>query len=90
MNPAARADAIWQAARDAAEVILRIPCRAGEKPAELFLKRVPKTGPRGFRMGSRGHSWTEEPIHRVLIEQDFLVLRGFSWHWPVVSWASMP
>jgi len=19
-----------------------------------------------------------------------LVLRGFSWHWPVVSWASMP
>ena len=73
MSPAAEADAIWQAARNAADVVVKLPGRAGTKPIELFLQRVPRTTPHGFRMGSRGQSSDEEPIHRVVIERDFFL-----------------
>ncbi|MBM4023521.1 MAG: formylglycine-generating enzyme family protein, partial [Planctomycetes bacterium] len=68
------AAAIWAAAREAADVIVNLPALAGGgAPIELFLRHVPATGPRGFRMGARGEFADEEPIHRVVIDHDFFL-----------------
>jgi formylglycine-generating enzyme required for sulfatase activity len=63
---------VWQAARDAADAIVELPpLRTGGAPVELFLRLVEGSGSAGFRMGSRGQFDDEEPIHRVVIEDDF-------------------
>jgi formylglycine-generating enzyme required for sulfatase activity len=56
---------VWnQAARDA-DLTLALP---GGVP--MFFRRIP-TG--RFRMGARGESFDEEPIHRVIVSQEFFL-----------------
>ncbi|NBV46475.1 MAG: hypothetical protein EBR86_12775, partial [Planctomycetia bacterium] len=63
---------VWQAARDAADAIVALPpLHGGGEPLELFLRRVEASGSAGFRMGSRGNDFDEEPTHRVVIADDF-------------------
>ena len=63
---------VWQAARDAADAIVALPpLGGGGAPVELFLRLVEGSGSAGFRMGSRGNDFDEEPTHRVVIADDF-------------------
>ena len=65
-------DVLWAAARAAADVVVALPGPGADGQAmEMFLRKIPGTGPEGFRMGSRGGHQDEEPIHRVAIETDF-------------------
>ena len=77
MNDQAEGDragsaAVWAAARAAADVIVALPGTGADgQPVEMFFRRVAATGPEGFRMGSRNRNPDEEPIQRVVIEEDF-------------------
>ncbi|MEN9667083.1 MAG: hypothetical protein RLZZ326_3446 [Planctomycetota bacterium] len=65
-------DAAWAAARAAADVIVALPGTGADGHAvEIFLRKIPATGPEGFWMGSRDGDADEEPIHRVAIKEDF-------------------
>jgi len=62
----------WAAARAAADLIVGLPGTGADgHPGEMFFRRIAATGPKGFLMGSRDGDSAEEPIHRVVIEEDF-------------------
>ena len=64
--------AAWAAARAAADVIVALPGTGADgQPVEMFFRQIAATGSEGFHMGSREGDPDEQPIHRVVIEQDF-------------------
>ena len=64
-------DDTWAVARAAADLIVTLPAAGADGQAvEMFFRKIPATGPEGFQMGSRGGVPEEEPIHRVVIEED--------------------
>jgi len=64
--------AAWADARAAADVIVALPGMSADgQPVEMFFRHIAATGSEGFRMGSRDGNPEEEPIHRVVIEEDF-------------------
>ena len=67
-------DPVWAAARAAADVIVALPGTSADlPPTEMFFRKIVASGPEGFRMGSRDGGPDEEPIHRVVIEEDFFL-----------------
>ena len=65
-------DPVWAAARAAADLIVALPGTGADgQPVEMFFRHIAATGSEGFRMGSRDGNPEEEPIHRVVIEEDF-------------------
>ena len=82
----------WAAARAAADVIVALPGTGWDgQPVEMFFRRIQATGPEGFLTGSRDGELDEEPIHRVVIEEDFylgtFVVTQEQWSvvWPVIE-----
>ena len=64
--------AVWASAREAADVIVALPGTGADgQPVEMFFRQIAATGSEGFQMGSREGDPDEQPIHRVVIEQDF-------------------
>lgn len=61
-------EADWKAAGAEPDYVLPLPGNVS-----MRFRRIPKGS---FRMGSRGHSPTEEPIHRVVIPYDFWLGRS--------------
>lgn len=53
------------------ECVIKIPSKDRAREAELVFRRIPAGT---FRMGQRGASEEEEPVHRVRIEQDFWMM----------------
>jgi formylglycine-generating enzyme required for sulfatase activity len=58
--------AAWEKAANEKDLQILLP---GDIP--MLFRRIPASSPEGFRMGSRGNERYEEPIHRVVIRQDF-------------------
>ncbi|MGE3163579.1 MAG: formylglycine-generating enzyme family protein [Planctomycetota bacterium] len=56
----------WQRAHGEADLAVWLP---GDVP--LFFQRIQATDARGFRMGARGFDGREEPVHRVVIAEEF-------------------
>lgn len=54
---------VWDEAARKADLTIKLP---GGVP--MFFRRIPSDS---FRMGSRGYSSAEEPVHRVVMAQDF-------------------
>lgn len=59
----------WLLAAEKSDLTVMLPHENGDVP--MFFQRIPATGADGFRMGARGYSKNVEPIHRVVISQDF-------------------
>ena len=70
MSEAKAVDRVWKIARAEADLIVELPSLHGER-VEMYFRNVAATGPEGFRMGSRNRNPYEEPVHRVVIANDF-------------------
>lgn len=62
-SPDGLPSSVWQRAARDADITLELP---GDVP--MFFRRIPAGS---FRMGSRGYYAQEEPVHRVLITEEF-------------------
>lgn len=63
---------VWDIAQAAAEFSIPLPHNPREdSPRPLLFRRIPAARNRGVRLGSRGRSPHEEPLHRVQIAHDY-------------------